>query len=577
MATDLGLDELVRGVSKKYLSGFRSRVERLLEAAVKADRNPFNDGATASAAQSSALNPGQVIAYAGLNAPTGFLECNGTEVSTAQYPALAAILGTRFGTAAAGKVKLPNPTEAAIMGAGGTRVAGVATAAGSSFENNTTSLTIAHLPEHQHVIDTICEENPGHVHDVLAYPNFGVNVPGNFKRGPISGSGASDGDEVGASFGDEMEAGPDYEDGASGQQGIDDWRAARTRSYTTYTRSTQGDGPSSNPDDDPDEDADKSVDVVQFDAVDLALGAATTGGAIVGLVAASPVVIFTALGVTATAGIGYGIRQFYNTDGSRNTDVTPDPSPAPAPVPTPTPGQPGTGTRPNIGGPIQRPSLPNVSNPNAPTGPRSSYVFSGRGIQAQELNNRNFGNIPDAPALPGGNPLPPAQRPNVPNPGAPTPGSNPDDTNRPGSTPLGPGSTGPGSRPNNQGPGNTNPGGGTPAQTKPAEDKSTAPPVATRENPFDTTYYSQSQREEFNEAIETFYEDYSERLGSGAAAWNTFINNPGLSYGQVDATALTGLAGGHTHTTSGTMLETGGSGYMGVQQPSFALMWIIKT
>ena len=162
---------------------------------------------------------------------------------------------------------------------------------------------------------------------------------------------------------------------------------------------------------------------------------------------------------------------------------------------------------------------------------------------------------------------PPPQRPNVPNPGAPSTGTNPDDTNRPGSTPTTPGSTGPSTRPSNT----------RTTTTAPAEDKSAAPPVATRENPFDTTFYSESQREQLNTSLETFYEDYAERLGSGAAAFHTFIGSPGLSYGLIDAKSETGKAGGHTHTTSGTMLETGGSGLMGVQQPSFAAMWIIKT
>ena len=56
-----------------------------------------------------------------------------------------------------------------------------------------------------------------------------------------------------------------------------------------------------------------------------------------------------------------------------------------------------------------------------------------------------------------------------------------------------------------------------------------------------------------------------------------FIGDPGVSYGEVDANATTGKAGKHTHTVSGTMGETGGGGIMGVQQSSFALMWIIKT
>ena len=262
MPVNLGLDDEVNEVSKKYLSGFRQRVERLLERAIKADSNPFNDGATASADDVVAVKTGSVIAFAGLDAPHGYLECNGAEVSSTQYSALAAVIGTLYGTAAAGKVKLPNAAQAAIAGAGGTRVAGVGTAVGDRFENNTTSLTIAHLPEHQHVIDTISEEDPGHVHDILTYPNFGINVPNNWRN--ADGSGGSN---AGASFGEEWRAGEwqgvNPDDGAGIHQGIDDFRAARTRSYTTYTRSTTGDGPSSNPDD-PAENAAKNIDLTQF-------------------------------------------------------------------------------------------------------------------------------------------------------------------------------------------------------------------------------------------------------------------------------------------------------------------------
>ena len=98
----------------------------------KADRTPFNDAATASAADSTAMNPGQVIAYAGLTAPAGFLECNGAEVSKSQYSALSNILGTRFGTAAAGKFKLPNAAGGGHHGGG--RHAGVGRADCGGFE-----------------------------------------------------------------------------------------------------------------------------------------------------------------------------------------------------------------------------------------------------------------------------------------------------------------------------------------------------------------------------------------------------------------------------------------------------------
>ena len=62
----------------------------------------------------------------------------------------------------------------------------------------------------------------------------------------------------------------------------------------------------------------------------------------------------------------------------------------------------------------------------------------------------------------------------------------------------------------------------------------------TRSNPIDTTFYNETQREELNEAIEEFYEDYAERLvSSGSNPFNTFIGNPGISYGLIDAKATT--------------------------------------
>ena len=569
MATDLGLDDDVNGVNKRFASGFRARVERLLEKAIKSDRNPFNDAATASAAQSSAIQTGQMIAYAGPSAPTGYLECNGAEVSKTQYPALALILGDRYGTASTGKVRLPNAAEAAIAGAGGTRVAGVGTAAGSRFENNTTSLTIAHLPEHRHVIDSISEEDPGHVHDVTAYPNFAISVPDNFKRGPVSGggSGAVEG-EAGASFGEQWHA---KEDGASGHYGSgSDWRVARDGFTSIYNRDERGDGQSSTPS------GPNETPVEQRNFRTVLFGPNAGGKQQVQLGRTGQIIsdvqqqlfgrqailyrefqsIFSAAaGYKPTPGtIG---RKLWDEKGGRRAAASDGSGQIP--------GQIGGG-----GSPAPPPFNPTITNPTRqPTNtPAPDYVYVGTGTQKTELNNRTSQN-PHGPTFV----APPQQRPNVPNTGAPTPGTNPDDTNRPGSIPTTPGSSGPGSRPRNQTPSTGN---------NPAEDKSTAPPVATRENPFDTTFYSESQRNELNESIETYYEDYAEQLGRlGGASWSAFIDSAsgqsGISYGIVDATALTGMAGAHTHTTSGTMLETGGGGLMGIQQPSFALMWLIKT
>ena len=561
MATDLGLDDLVNDVSKKYLSGFRGRVERLLEAAVKADRNPFNDAATATAAQSTSVSTGQVVAYAGLTAPTGFLECNGAEVSKTQYPDLAAILGTRFGTAAAGKVKLPNATEAAIMGAGGTRVAGAGTAAGSRGGYNTTSLTIANLPEHRHDIDSICEENPGHVHDVTSYPNFGISVPSGWVRGSGGGSNADDGQGYkwsGGSF--------DFDGGSADQsfweRVTNTFNSIFSREENTETRDEKTGTTRTS--------TYTSVAAYKGPVIDLN-NISTTERVTALAVLSVPLTGVGALGAAVQGGflIGETARQVFSDDGTRRANPSAAPGPRIPQAPASTrPTGPGSGTP-------SRPSIPNITPTRPPTNtPTPTYVFVGGGTQTTNANQRTFGNIPDAPSIPTPTPR---ERPGSANPGAPSPGTNPDDTNRPGSTPTTPGSTGPGSRPNNT----------RTTTTAPAEDKSTAPPVATRENPFDTTFYTESQREELNKSLQTFYEDYAVRLGSGAAVFSTFIGvgvapyppgaiYGGMSYGIVDATASTLAAGRHTHTTSGTMDTTGGGGLVGLQQPSFALMWVIK-
>lgn len=53
--------------------------------------------------------PGEIKAYAGTTVPTGYLECNGAEVSRAAYPELLNIIGTAFGSPVdVTKFKLPD-------------------------------------------------------------------------------------------------------------------------------------------------------------------------------------------------------------------------------------------------------------------------------------------------------------------------------------------------------------------------------------------------------------------------------------------------------------------------------------
>ena len=612
MSVDLGLDELALGVSKKFLSGFRDRVERVLDAATHPATGPFNDAATATAQQSQALQPGQVVAYAGLTAPTGFLECSGAEVSKSQYPDLANVLGTRFGTAAAGKFKLPNAEEAAIMGAGGTRVAGVQTAAGSRYEGNTTSLTIAHLPEHDHVIDTISSEDPGHVHSLEAYPRFGIKVPDNWVTGTGGGSGAGIETDGSGTFGQEPYSPIQYDYGDAGidqnsgggfwssfrdavtsiftreekTETTDDQRNRRTSSYrrVEFGPNAGGFQPIGTTD---------AQAAIATSVLAAPLGAGAVVGAIGGIgttaigiygfglsstfapvgstVATSLVAggvtqvggltvagggIGTAITSTAIVGggvgggfvVGAGVGGVYNKDGSRNANYNPSAFQRPN---VPNPAAPTPGSNPND---LNRPGstpLPSFTNPNAPTGPRAAdfYVSVGKGRQQTNVNRTVASGVKDVAPITGGGGQLPGQ---IGGGGSPAP--------PPTQTP---------NTPNNKPPGT-----GT---TKPQETKNQAPPGTTRDNPIDTTYYNESQREQLNESIETFYEDYAERLGDGAAVFHTFIGSPGVSYGLIDSSATTLEAGGHTHTTSGTMDETGGGGTMGLLQPAFACMWIIKT
>ncbi len=51
---------------------------------------------------------GTVVAFAGSEAPTGWLVCDGAERSIAAYPALAAVLGNTYGTASVGNFRIPD-------------------------------------------------------------------------------------------------------------------------------------------------------------------------------------------------------------------------------------------------------------------------------------------------------------------------------------------------------------------------------------------------------------------------------------------------------------------------------------
>jgi microcystin-dependent protein len=95
---------------------------------------------------------GVVNPFAGGTAPSGWLLCNGAEVSQVTYPTLYALISDTWGSAASGKFKLPDLRGRVITGADG--------GAGRLTSDNTlgddggvegVTLSEAQMPSHRHI------------------------------------------------------------------------------------------------------------------------------------------------------------------------------------------------------------------------------------------------------------------------------------------------------------------------------------------------------------------------------------------------------------------------------------------
>lgn len=179
MPTNLMVDGLVAAVSKSVVTGYRKRVEDVLEKLGRSDLNEFGQGAVITAAQITPLAAGQVIEYAGDAVPSGFLECNGAEVPRANFPDLFAAIGTAYGDAqAAADFVLPDLRGASVMGAGGTYVAGPGVAVGSTHPIDTVTLVAGNLPRHDHAVAVDSAAAGSHAHGWTRYPTFTFNAGG---------------------------------------------------------------------------------------------------------------------------------------------------------------------------------------------------------------------------------------------------------------------------------------------------------------------------------------------------------------------------------------------------------------
>lgn len=129
---------------------------------------------------SDVLPPGVMMQYGGSSAPTGWLFCDGSAVSTTTYAALFAVLGTTFNTGgeAGGTFRLPDMRGRAPIGVG-TGSGLTARALGASGGNETHTLSTAETPSHTHSFSaTSSGQSQSHTHDMTHSHNIG-NQSGN--------------------------------------------------------------------------------------------------------------------------------------------------------------------------------------------------------------------------------------------------------------------------------------------------------------------------------------------------------------------------------------------------------------
>jgi len=88
---------------------------------------------------------GSLLTYAGLTAPTGWLFCNGAEVSKSAYPRLFTVIGNLYGTPAnSSNFVLPNLAERIPVGKSNTN------SVANSGGNSSITLSVGQLPSHTH-------------------------------------------------------------------------------------------------------------------------------------------------------------------------------------------------------------------------------------------------------------------------------------------------------------------------------------------------------------------------------------------------------------------------------------------
>lgn len=154
---------------------------------------------TVPAATVFVMPPGSVIEYAGSVAPSGWLVCDGSEVSRTTYADLFAAIGLAHGTPSSGSVfKLPDHRNRVGRGVG------TGTSLGSTGGADNVTLATNQMPLHRHTLT-----DPGHSHSVADYGHsHAVSDPGHVHPQNLN-SGGNDGSGIGNTF-TNTTAAPDF-------------------------------------------------------------------------------------------------------------------------------------------------------------------------------------------------------------------------------------------------------------------------------------------------------------------------------------------------------------------------------
>jgi len=110
---------------------------------------PNGDGSALSGISSGVI--GSIIDFAGVGLPSGYLDCDGANVSRTTYADLFTAIGTTWGVGDGSTTfTLPDLRRRTTVGSGGTATATLGNAVGNSGGAETHTLSAAEMPSHTH-------------------------------------------------------------------------------------------------------------------------------------------------------------------------------------------------------------------------------------------------------------------------------------------------------------------------------------------------------------------------------------------------------------------------------------------